>query len=371
MLLLVHKSGVVSRLFAQSLKKPLSTAAWPTEAKALVYASNGDPRTVLKQTSVPLPQQLQSDEIRLKFLQAPINPSDVNMVQGVYDVRPPLPAVGGNEGVAVVVDVGADVKDVKVNDWVIPYRPSAGAFGTWRTHAVAKATEVQVVPSDIHVSAAATISINPCTAYRLLEDFAKLNPGDVIVQNGANSAVGQCVIQLAKLRGVHTINFIRPRPEEEYTETVELLKALGGTIVVDESYARTQAMRELMAEAKFPGAKLGLNCIGGESASLLNQYLGMDAKLVTYGGMSKKPVTMSTSQQLFKNVEMHGFWLNRWVADNSKSKWTEMIHSVADLVRKDQLKTWVEIHNFSRWSAAVDRHMEPYRGRKVVFDMDN
>lgn len=50
----------------------------------------------------------------------------------------------------------------------------------------------------------------------MLEDFVKLKAGDVIVQNGANSAVGQSVIQLAKLRGVKTINIIRDRYETTF-----------------------------------------------------------------------------------------------------------------------------------------------------------
>ncbi len=35
--------------------------------------------------------------------------------------------------------------------------------------------------------------------------------GDAIVQNGATSIVGQCIIQLARYRGIHSINIIRDR----------------------------------------------------------------------------------------------------------------------------------------------------------------
>jgi trans-2-enoyl-CoA reductase len=38
--------------------------------------------------------------------------------------------------------------------------------------------------------------VNPPTAYRMLKDFVKLNPGDTVIQNGANSAVGRNVIQV-------------------------------------------------------------------------------------------------------------------------------------------------------------------------------
>ena len=58
------------------------------------------------------------------------------------------------------------------------------------------------IRNDIPVTVAATIMINPCTAYRyqrhqvfadfscrMLLDFVELAPGDWVVQNGANSAV--------------------------------------------------------------------------------------------------------------------------------------------------------------------------------------
>lgn len=51
------------------------------------------------------------------------------------------------------------------------------------------------IPSDVDIATAATISVNPGTAYRMLKDFVPLKNGDTVIQNGANSAVGQAVIQ--------------------------------------------------------------------------------------------------------------------------------------------------------------------------------
>jgi trans-2-enoyl-CoA reductase len=64
----------------------------------------------------------------------------------VYSILPPLPAVGGNEGVGVVDAIGAHVDQLKVGDWVIPAKPG---FGTWRTHAVCNQSDVDVIHSDI------------------------------------------------------------------------------------------------------------------------------------------------------------------------------------------------------------------------------
>ena len=65
------------------------------------------------------------------------------------------------------------------------------------------------IPNDIPKAYAATVSVNPCSAYRMLRDFATLRPGDVVIQNGANSMVGLAVIQMAREMGVKTVNVVR------------------------------------------------------------------------------------------------------------------------------------------------------------------
>lgn len=62
---------------------------------------------------------------------------------------------------------------------------------------------------------ASMFNVNPCTAYRMLKDFVALKPGDTVIQNGANSAVGQLVIQLCKIWGIKTVNIVRDRPDIE------------------------------------------------------------------------------------------------------------------------------------------------------------
>jgi NADPH:quinone reductase-like Zn-dependent oxidoreductase len=52
-----------------------------------------------------------------------------------------------------------------------------GCLGTWRTQALAEESALLKVSSDIPVEYAATIGVNPCTAYRLLKDFVDLKPG--------------------------------------------------------------------------------------------------------------------------------------------------------------------------------------------------
>lgn len=82
------------------------------------------------------------------------------------------------------------------------------------------------------------ISSNPCTAYRMLHDFVALNKDDVVIQNGANSACGQNVIQLAKIFGYKSVNIIRQRPEPDLENLKNHLKSLGATYVLTEEELR-------------------------------------------------------------------------------------------------------------------------------------
>lgn len=126
---------------------------------------------------------LTSNTVHVKFLASPINPADVNMIQGAYPIKPTFQqlggeklAVGGNEGVAEVIAVGDGVESLKVGDQVVMAKTG---YGTWRTHAAGLASDFQLLPYAENVSMIqkATITVNPCTAYRMLKDFVDLKKG--------------------------------------------------------------------------------------------------------------------------------------------------------------------------------------------------
>ena len=69
------------------------------------------------------------NQIRVRFLASPINPSDLNQIEGTYPVRPDqFPAVGGNEGLARVEEIGTGVIGLKSGDLVIPSKPALGTI---------------------------------------------------------------------------------------------------------------------------------------------------------------------------------------------------------------------------------------------------
>ncbi|KAL6642091.1 hypothetical protein ACP70R_020272 [Stipagrostis hirtigluma subsp. patula] len=340
---LLHRSR--SRFFAAA---SLSSLVSPP-SKAVVYDQHGAPDEVLRAVDVP-PVELGDRDVCVRMLAAPINPSDINRVEGVYPVRPPLPgAVAGYEGVGQVHALGPAVAaPLSPGDWVIPSPPS---FGTWQTYIVKHESAWHKVRSDVPMEYAATVTVNPLTALRMLQDFVKLNPGYTIVQNGATSIVGQCVIQLAKVHGIHTINIIRDRPGSE--EAKDKLKQLGADEVFTETQLDIKNVKSLLGA--LPEPALGFNCVGGNAASLILKFLRQGGTMVTYGGMSKKPVTVPTSYFIFKDLSLRGFWLQKWMNSDKADDCRAMIDYLLGLVQEGKLKYEMELSPFSEFSLALDK----------------
>jgi len=340
----------------QQLVRGIASSAC-ARAQALQYESHGAPENVLKMVEGPASG---SGDVRVKMIAAPINPMDINLIQGVYGQQVPVPAVGGNEGVAEVVDPGSS--SFKKGDRVVPKRVG---FGTWATERLCKADDLLILPHNIPDEYAATLSINPCTAYRLLADFEDLKAGDVVLQNGANSMVGQSVVQIAKKRGIKTVNVVRPRDEQEYGELVERMKAYGAEIVVPSNLVGTPQFKELLSD--LPAPKLALNCVGGNSATDLARHLAPGGTMVTYGGMSKRPVQVPTSLLIFNDIKLRGFWLSRWVEQNSEAARTAMLEELAQMVSKKELRLWLETYGFDEYETALKRAVHEQRDRKTLF----
>ena len=186
------------------------------KSKSIIFHEFGPPDKVLSIVEEEVPEP-RAGEVLIRVEASPINPADLNVIEGKYPKRPELPAVAGMEGTGVIVSIGPEVSGCSAGDRVIVPHGS----GAWRQYNTVPASGVIIVPPDIPALQAAMLKINPPTAWRMLHDFVKLQPGDWVIQNAANSAVGRAVIVMAKSMGAHTASVVR-RPE-----LIPELKALG------------------------------------------------------------------------------------------------------------------------------------------------
>jgi NADPH:quinone reductase-like Zn-dependent oxidoreductase len=70
-------------------------------------------------------------QVLIQVLAAPINPSDVLTLTGEYGMLPPLPAIGGNEGVGKVVAHGPGVGAPPLGQTVLLPRGAGSCPPMW------------------------------------------------------------------------------------------------------------------------------------------------------------------------------------------------------------------------------------------------
>ena len=344
---LLSRTAVGTGCASVSLRPRRFISAYGYEqAKCLVFHKYGEPKDVLQLHSHSISPP-HGHLVTVRFLASPINPADINQIQGVYPSKPnfttllgttePI-AVGGNEGVAEVVATGANVKDVRKGDWVISKRPG---FGTWRTHA--QTTMENLMPirnrDGLKPEQVGTVSINPCTAHRMLKDFVHLQPGQWFIQNGANSGVGRAAIQFAKLWGYKSINVVRKR-ETGMDELRQDLHRLGADLVVTDAELSQRDFRDRLHAATNHGRepiRLGLNCVGGPLVNAMAKHLAPGARIVSYGAMSKQPVQLPTGLLIFKDIGFDGFWVSRWSDAHPELK-AACVQEVLDLMREGRFQ---------------------------------
>jgi len=322
---------------------------------AAVYETHGNPADVLKIETQPWPTPA-SDEAVVQMRAAPINPADLNQIEGKYPVRFPLPATPGFEGAGVVVDLGKSVKDLTVGALVIlPHN-----LGTWRDAVAVKASELVIVPAEIDPVHAAMLKINPMTAWRLLHDYVDLKTGDWLIQNAANSAAGRAVIQIAHDLGYKTVNVVRRE------ELIDELRAEGGDVVLVDGENLREEVKNATNSAAIP---LGLNAVGGDSALRLANCLAPESTVVTFGAMSLRPLKIPNGLLIFKDLRFRGIWINKWYNNATMDERMEAFRQLFEMARRGLLKTKVEkAYPLSEAKTAVAHAAQGKRSGKIIFE---
>ncbi|HEY5753131.1 MAG TPA: 2-enoyl thioester reductase domain-containing protein [Chthoniobacterales bacterium] len=325
-------------------------------ANAAIFHQFGTPHEVIQLTQESI-RDPEPDEIHVRVLSSAVNPADLNVLEGTYGRLPELPATPGMEGVGEVVAAGSEVMRFSTGDLVF-LPPSVGY---WREFWTGKADDCLRVPAGMPAEVAATLRVNPATAWRMLHDFVALQPGEWILQNAANSAVGRCIIQIAQNFGWKTVNLVRR------AEVIPELQALGADAVILDDAESKEKIRDATGGAK---ARLALNAVGGDSAYRQISALTTGGQLVTYGAMSRKPVRVSNGALIFKNVVLRGFWITTWYVAATREEKEAFFEQLGVLASRGLLRPQVDSSfPLSEIKAAVLRAGEAGRNGKVLLDL--
>jgi len=267
-------------------------------------------------------------EVVFDVLAFPINPADLSFCRGNYRLHPALPATPGAECIGRVSAVGAGVSDVRSGELVINM-----ARENWTQRRRIKAEDALPIPEGIDLKQAAMLRINPATALLLLEDHVSLQPGDWVIQDVANSAVGRHLIVIARKRGIRTINVVRRG------DVADELKALGADVVLEDGPDLVQRAHDAAGGKPI---RLGIDAISGEACRRIADCLGEGAVMVNYGGLSGDDPQISRAALNGHYVTLTAFMLGRGLAKRSTGQVRALYAELAAELREGVLHAPVD-----------------------------
>ncbi|MBC7599416.1 MAG: zinc-binding dehydrogenase [Polaromonas sp.] len=318
--------------------------------RSVVFESFGVPEKVVtvQERSKPVPGKGQA---LVRMVLSPVHNHDLMTIEGLYGIKPELPAVPGTEAVGVVEALGEGVDGLKVGQ-----RIAGGATRTWAEYYLADMGRVVRVPEGVSDETACQLVSMPLSAKMILVDL-KVQSGDWMIQNAGNGAVGKLVSRFGLEQGINVVSLVRR------DATIAELEALGiANVVSTESEGWQDRVKALTKGAPIMRA---LDSLGGDSPSQLLEVAADGAELVNFGAMTQRPLKITAAQLLFRSISVRGFWaMKPKLAPEIIAK---MLGELVTLADKGELDLQIEqVFQLGEIADAVKASGKPGRKGKII-----
>ncbi|HYI00956.1 zinc-binding dehydrogenase [Hyalangium sp.] len=302
----------------------MTTSGLPETMRALcLTAYDGRPES-LQMTELPVPKP-GPGQVLVRVAAAPINPSDLMFVRGLYGVKKPLPAVPGFEGSGKVVAAGSLAGRLLVGRRV-GCVPLPTMNGTWAEYVVAPMGQCIPLLPRINDEQGASFFVNPFSAWALM-DQARRGKHRALVQSAAASTLGRMLLKLAQKEKLPIVNVVR-RAEQE-----ELLRKLGAEHVVNSSEPEFEERLRLRCQEL--GVSLAFDAVAGPMTGHLARALVDGGTVIVYGGLSEQECRIHPQEFIFHGKKLEGFWLSDFFKGRFGKDQLRALVDVPMLVGKD------------------------------------
>ena len=317
--------------------------------KAIIFNETGVWTENLKLSYIEINEPLEN-EVQVKILARPINPSDEMFIKGVYRHKPQLPQIAGLEGAGVVEKIGNNLDNSLIGQH-IAFR----AKGTWAEKINIPTESFRIVPKEIPFEIACQLSLNSFTAFALLE-VSNLAADQWLLLTAANSSVCKQIIQLAKSKKFKVIALVR---KDEYKS--DLLN-LGADIVIN---SETENIEEQVIGITKGGAHAILDAVGGALGSIMFKVAAPLSKIIIYGRLSPEETSFTYGTIIYKNLKIEGFGVDHWLNSKSKDELKSIWKELTTAVTKNTLKLeWNKLFDLKAFKEAIMFYKST--GEKVI-----
>ena len=329
----------------------------PATMRAVELRSYEEGAGGLSVVEKPLPRP-RHGEVLVRIAAAPANPSDLMFLTGLYGQRKRLPVVPGFEGSGVVVGSGGGFMSRFLKGRRVACAAPFDGDGTWAEYMVAPAAQCIPLRKSVDLEQAASMIVNPFTAWALVET-ARASGARGVVQTAAASALGRMVVRLARSRGLHLVNVVRR------DEQVRLLEAEGAAHVLNsESEDFDERLKELCTRL---GATVAFEAVAGELTGRVLRAMPKGGRAIVYGALSQDGCLVDPRSLIFEDKRVEGFWLSKWLLEMNPLSRLLVAGRVQKLLASE-LKTEVRARlPLERAAEGLRQYKHEMTGGKVIF----
>tara|TARA_Y100001001_G_scaffold159434_1_gene180383 strand:- start:62 stop:1042 length:981 start_codon:yes stop_codon:yes gene_type:complete len=167
--------------------------------KAILCKEYGPAETLVIE-DVPSPK-MGDRGVKIRVKAAGLNFPDTLIIEGKYQLQPPMPFSPGGELAGEVIEVGDKVTRFKPGDRVA----ALTGFGAFAEEVVAPESNLLPVPDNMPDEKAAGFMMVYGTSCYALKQRANLQPGETLLVLGASGGVGLAAVELGKAMGAKVI----------------------------------------------------------------------------------------------------------------------------------------------------------------------
>jgi NADPH:quinone reductase-like Zn-dependent oxidoreductase len=218
--------------------------------------------------------------------------------------------------------------------------------------------DVILLPNDFPIEKASQFTLNPITAWGLLER-ADVNAGDWLLLTAGSSVVSKLLIQIARLRNINVIATVRN------TKNTTILTTYGAHVI---NIAEADLVESVQQITGGKGVKVALDAVGGKTGTDILKCLQPGGKLIIYSRLSADPVTFYNSDVLYKNLTIASFGLRAYLDSKRTEQKQEVIQSLIKIIGAPEFKMEVAaIYPLEDYQEAIKTVTEAKQEGKVLF----
>ncbi len=240
------------------------------------------------------------ENLLIRVVAAALNFSDTLMIDGKYQVRPPIPFTPGQE-IAGVVEAAPEGSGFAAGDRIV----SKLEWGGFAERAHVRTDMAIRVPEGANLIEALALPVVYMTALVALTECAVVKPGDTVLVHAAAGGVGIAAVEIARVLGARVIG------TAGNAEKRALAREHGADDAVD--YGHDGWIDEVKHLTGGRGADVIVDPVGGDIGEQSLHCISRDGVLLVVGFASGRIPQFGAGRLLLKRASVKGVY---WTHDH-------------------------------------------------------